>query len=65
MWIQEDHNIITIEEMRIRIREKFGLNVSKSIAHVTARVKKNLVRVLVSIMDKSYFSLMNCGLAHI
>ena len=31
-WIEENPNI-TIKEMRIRIQEKFGLNISKSTVH--------------------------------
>ncbi|BET28196.1 hypothetical protein wCauATS_03980 [Wolbachia pipientis] len=32
VWIEENPNI-TIKEMKIRIQEKFGLNISKSTVH--------------------------------
>jgi transposase len=39
VWIQENPNI-TIKEVRIRIQEKFGLNVSKSTVHRNMRRMK-------------------------
>ncbi|WP_189513902.1 helix-turn-helix domain-containing protein, partial [Streptomyces narbonensis] len=38
-WIEEKHNI-TIKEMRIRIQEKFVLNISKSTVHRHMRKMK-------------------------
>ncbi|NUY39432.1 hypothetical protein GO684_01810 [Wolbachia endosymbiont of Litomosoides brasiliensis] len=77
-----------MKEVKIRIQEKFGLNISKStVYHDVQKMKflyialnqihneqdkgrqeeffKKVNETIVSILNKSYSSLMNHGLAHI